>query len=52
VHTNLLTVTLGLTPRCDVFYFTNTKADLIHKFEINLSVYMRQRGFSVHAMYP
>jgi hypothetical protein len=37
--------------RNDVFYFTNTKADLIHKFEINLSVYMRQRGFSVQAMH-
>jgi hypothetical protein len=24
----------------------------VHKFEINLSVYMRQRGFSVLALHP
>jgi hypothetical protein len=35
-----------------VFYFTNNKAELVHKFEINLSVYVRQRGFAVQAMHP
>ena len=35
-----------------MFYFTNTKHDLIHKFEINLSQYVRTRGFSVRAMHP
>jgi hypothetical protein len=38
--------------RCEEFYFTNVKVDLIHKFEINLSGYMLQRGFAVHAMFP
>jgi hypothetical protein len=35
-----------------MFYFTNDKAELVHKFEVNLSVYVRQLGFSVQAMHP
>ena len=50
VHKAILTP--GLNLRVDQFYFTNSKADIVHKFEINLSVYVREQGFSVLAMHP